>query len=329
VRADSHEGGSTNWVLSQPDGHVGYMRKVRGQGLCHAFLSLNFAVDENAAHALQLGLDDVNSRRVVEGLLAACWANAALSRQEFQAMKRSVVSEDRDLSNAAERQMRVWALGLQNQEQLDERRKLAAISQRVHPYIALSREAGIDAGRIADLVAARLGWKVLDRGLLDHLAEINHWSRIAVESVDERTASWFNETIGHWLDHQTVPQVEFVHGLTKIVMLAAQHESMIFVGRGAQFILPAARGLTVRLVAPREQRVQEFAEQKGCKKREAEKLLEEIDAGRADFIKRYFRRKIADPHLYDLTLNLAQASYDAAAEIIINTCLLRFGQVGT
>jgi hypothetical protein len=244
-------------------------------------------------------------------------------------MKRSVVVEDRDLSNAAERQMRIWALALQNQEQLDESRKLVEISQRVHPYIALSREAGVDAGRIADLVAARFGWKVLDRDLIDHVAEINHWSRIALESLDERTASWFNETIGRWLDHQTVSQVEFVHGLTKIVMLAAQHESMIFVGRGAQFLLPTARGLTIRLVAPREQRIQQFAEQKGCKKREAQKLLEEIDAGRADFIKRYFHRNIADPHLYDLTLNLAQASYDAAAEMIINSCSLRFGQLGS
>jgi cytidylate kinase len=244
-------------------------------------------------------------------------------------VKRTVLSEDRDLSNAAERQMRIWALGLQNQERLNERRKLTEISQRVHPYVALSREAGIDASTIARLIAARFGWKVLDRGLLDHVAEVNHWSRIALESVDEQTASWFNETIGHWLDHQTVSQVEFVHGMTKIVMLAAQHESMVLVGRGAQFVLPAARGLTVRLVAPREQRVREFAEQKGCKKREAEKLLEEIDAGRTDFVKRYFHRNIADPHLYDLTLNLAQTSYDAAAEIIINSCVLRFGQLGS
>ena len=121
-------------------------------------------------------------------------------------------------------------------------KKNTSPKQLIHPYIAISRESGVDAGEIATLVAKKFGWKVFDRELLDYMAEHYNWSRVALDYVDERTASWFHETFGKWLDQQMVTQAEYVSRLGKIVLLAAQHESNVFVGRGAQFILPRDRG---------------------------------------------------------------------------------------
>jgi cytidylate kinase len=214
--------------------------------------------------------------------------------------------------------MRTWALRLESQQRLEEEAAKASLEQMIRPYVAISREAGVDASEIAQSVASKTGWKVFDRELLDYMVEHYHWSRVALDHVDERTVSWFHETFGKWLDEQLVSQAEFVHRLGKIVLLAAQHESMVFMGRGAQFILPRDFGLAVRLIAPKKQRVQRVIERRQCSRHDAEKFVDETDKGRADFVQRYFLHDVTDPHLYDLVINLRQFPREEAVELIVD-----------
>ena len=223
-------------------------------------------------------------------------------------------------SDVAERQMRMWALGMESQRQLEKQRAAASPKRLIHPYIAISRESGVDAGEIAQLVAAKKGWKVLDRGILDYMAENYHWSRIALEFVDERTASWFHETFGKWLDKQLVSQAEYVSRLGKLVLLAAQHESTVFVGRGTQFLLPREAGLAVRIIAPRKQRIERLMKLKKLNARDAERHMDATDSERAQFVDRYFHHDVSDPHLYDLVLNLAQLSREEVVKLIVEQC---------
>jgi cytidylate kinase len=211
--------------------------------------------------------------------------------------------------------MRMWALRLETQQQ---QQASAPVSPRqlIHPYIAISRETGVDAAAIAKAIAAKLGWKLLDSELLDYIAEHYRVSRLALDYVDERAASWFHETFGKWLDEQLVSQAEYVSRLGRVVLLAAQHESTVFVGRGAQFILPREAGLAVRLIAPRKQRVQRVVERRHCNPQEAEKFVDDSDHGRGEFVRRYFQRDVAEPLLYDLVINLERTPPAAAAELI-------------
>jgi hypothetical protein len=229
-----------------------------------------------------------------------------------------------DLSKFAERQMRTWALGMETQRKLEEQRAAASPQELIHPYIAISRETGVDAGEIAQVVGSKGKLKSFDRELLDYMVEHYHWSRVALEYVDERTASWFHDTFGKWLDSQLVGQPEYVSRLEKIVLVAAQHESTIFVGRGAQFILPKERGVAVRIIAPKKQRIKRIVERRQCSASEAEKFIDATDKGRADFVRQYFHRDVDDPHLYDLVINLAHRSRESAADLILNDFRLRF-----
>lgn len=233
-------------------------------------------------------------------------------------MRTSTIPRSRELSEAAEHQMRAWALRMESQQRLEEDTAKAPAKQLIKPYVAISREAGVDASEIAEAIAYKCGWTVLDRELLDYMVQQYHWSRIAIDYVDERTVSWFHETFGKWLDEQLVTQAEFVHRVGKIVLLAAQHESMVFVGRGSQFILPREVGLAVRVIAPRKQRVQRIMVRRKCNRRDAEKFVDDTDKGRADFVQRYFRRDVADPHLYDLVINLEHMPRQVAVELIAN-----------
>lgn len=229
------------------------------------------------------------------------------------------------LSDIAENQMRTWALQMETQRRLAEQ-AAASSKQLIHPCVTISRETGVDAGEIARLVAAQSNWKVLDRGILDYMAERYHWSRVAVEDVDERTASWFYEVFGKWLDANLVTQTEFVRNLGKIVLMAAQHEPTVFVGRGARYLLPRDRILAVRIIAPKKMRIQRIVERRQCSRQEAEKFIDMTDEGRANFVKQYFHHDVADPKLYDLVINLEFTSGDAATKLILSDYSLRFGQ---
>jgi cytidylate kinase len=220
--------------------------------------------------------------------------------------------------------MRTWALQLQAQERLEEERAPERVPELIHPYLVISRETGVDAAEIAQAVATQCGWKALDRELLDYLAEHDHLSRIALDFVDERTVSWFHEMFGQWLDDKLISQAEYVSRLGRIVLLAAQHESTVFVGRGAQFILPRNSGVVVRLIAPQKERIRRVEARRGCSQAEARKFVEETDKMRAQFVSRYFHHDVADPHLYDLVINLEYLPREVAVDMIVGECRRRF-----
>ena len=220
--------------------------------------------------------------------------------------------------------MRAWAMQMETQRRLAEQTGKVSPKQLIHPCVSISRESGVDAASIANLVAAENNWKVLDRGILDQMAERFNWSRASLEDVDERTASRFQEVFGKWFDAQSVSQIEFVHRLGQIVLMAAQHEITVFVGRGARLILPRDLDLAVRIIAPKKMRIQRIAELRRCNREEAEKFIDYTEEGRASFVKRYFHVDVADPKLYDLVINLEFTSADAAAKLILSHYKLRF-----
>jgi cytidylate kinase len=239
-------------------------------------------------------------------------------------MKSAALSRNQALSHVAERQMRQWALQLEMQKHLPDEAAAPTVPQLIKPYIAISRDTGAQGEEIARRVAEQLGCKVFDRELLDYMAEKYHLSRISLDFVDEKAASLFHEMFGKWLDKQLVSQAEYVSRLGNIFLLAAQHESTVFVGRGAQFILPRASGVAFRIIAPKKQRIESIMERRQCDYREAEKFIDETDAGRAEFVRRYFHREATDPNLYDLVLNLKFVSLDEAAELMVSHCRTRF-----
>ena len=110
----------------------------------------------------------------------------------------------------------------------------------------------------------------------------------------------------------------------ELVLLAAQHSSKVFVGRGAQHFLPAERGVSVFLVAPLTMRIARIQDVRGCSEAEARRYIRDTDQTRRDLIKSHFNREIDDPHLYDLVINRTQIDSDAAAELVVNECRRRF-----
>ena len=205
---------------------------------------------------------------------------------------------------AAERQMQAWALTQEIADRtirLDRGRRLAS---QLGPYVTLSREAGACGGEIAELVGEELGWEVLDKALLDRVADRFHLSRPMLDLVDETKNNWAFDMLGAWLDRRFIPPEKYVARLRRFVWTAARRGNVIFVGRGVHFLLPRESGLAVRLVAPEKYRVAHVMRRLQCNADYARRWIKETDRGRREFVLRYFHHDVDDPHLYDLVINV-------------------------
>jgi cytidylate kinase len=232
-------------------------------------------------------------------------------------MKERTRAEQEAIAEAAERQMRRWLLMQTIEERLEHERAAEELADRLGPYIAISREAGAGGGQIARLVGEKLGWDVLDKELLDFMADRYRLPRDILEFVDEKTANWLHETFGNWLERQVVTQSELVDHLGKIVLLAARHGKIIFVGRGAQFFLPRENGLTVRIVASEKFRIEQTMRRRALSHDAARHWIEETDRGRRELVRRYFHHDVADPDLYDLVVSAEKFRPAGVANLIV------------
>jgi cytidylate kinase len=188
---------------------------------------------------------------------------------------------------------------------------------RTGPYIAISREAGSGGLPIARAVAEQLGWDVLDKEILDFMAKRYGVPRGMLEFVDETRANWVHDVLSSWFDTKVVSHEKFVVYLERIVFLAAMYGHVVFVGRGAQCILPRASGLAVRLVAPLEWRIQRRMSRHQISRNQARKEIEEIETGRREFYRRYFQHDCSAASDFDLVLNVSRFSPSTIAQQIV------------
>jgi cytidylate kinase len=232
---------------------------------------------------------------------------------------KDTIHEDPRIIAAAERQMQSWALARRAQEQSQPWLPGEKPSDRFGPYIAVSREAGVGGTEIARSVGEKLGWEVLDKELLDCMATRYRLSREMLELVDETTSSWVYDVFGGWLDHRLVSHESFVAHLVRVIVMAARQGNVVLVGRGAQFMLPRDRGLSVRIVGSDKYRIRKVMEDRGLRAAEAKQWVEQTDQGRRDLAQRFLHRDLTDPHFYDLIVNVEEFGQEATADLVVRT----------
>ena len=226
----------------------------------------------------------------------------------------------RPVSLRAEQQMRNWALEREVHDRLEQCRASVQPPAEVLPYVALSRQAGAGGSEVARRVGEKLGWQVVDKGLLDYIAQHSKLPKEMLGYLDETSASWLCEVVGKWIDSHFVTQAEFVRHLSRVLITAARLSSSVIVGRGAQFLLPRDKGVAIRLVAPLDHRVARVMQERQLTRDEAQRYIAALDTGRQGFAKRYFHHDLGDPCLFDLVINMGRLDYDGAVALIIMQC---------
>ncbi|SPE51128.1 hypothetical protein SBV1_1290009 [Verrucomicrobia bacterium] len=193
------------------------------------------------------------------------------------------------------------------------------------PYLLISREKGAGGHALAQLVGSRLGWQVFDNELVDEIAKRANVRRQLIESLDERDQSTIQAIIDQLLDGQQIDTSGYLVRLKQIVLTLGHQGDVIIVGRGARYILPSQFGLSVRMVAPIEARVQRVADKAGLSLDAARVEVERVDRERAKSARRQFGQNVADPLNHDLTINTGEMNIEAAAEVVVTALQRKLG----
>ena len=97
----------------------------------------------------------------------------------------------------------------------------------------------------------------------------------------------------------------------------ASHGDCVIVGRGAAIVLPKTSTLRVRIVAPREDRIETVRREHAISTTEAAERVDTSDRERNRFVADHFRVDPSDPANYDLVLNVARFAPEECADMII------------
>jgi cytidylate kinase len=218
---------------------------------------------------------------------------------------------DRATSSLVERQMRNWELARSQSYAEDERR-----SAGVQSFICVSRMVGVGHEAVTRLLGQRLGWPVLDRELLEAMAGDDSLRERIYRTMDQRDLGWWESAVRAVMDGEFVRD-DYFHRLCETLLSLARQGSCVFVGRGADLVLPPDQGLRIRLVASREARVSWLAAARQIAELEALAEIERIERQRAAFIQGHFGVAADDPLRHDLVFNLERVTPEQAVELIL------------
>lgn len=226
-------------------------------------------------------------------------------------MPSRITSTHSGIADLVERQMRNWELARQQRLQLSEHEMAS-----VEDFVCISRQVGTDGRRVADRVGRELGWPVFDREILDAMAGDDAIRRQVYESMDERDLGWWEEALRSLMSSEFVRN-DYFRRLCETLLSLARQGNCVFLGRGADLILPDDRGFRARLVAPLAHRIEVYSRTRSLSAHEAERRMQRIESDRRRFFRRHFGVDIDDPVRYHMTINLSRCCVAEAAAMIL------------
>jgi cytidylate kinase len=185
------------------------------------------------------------------------------------------------------------------------------------PYLLISREKGAGGTAVAQAVSRRIGWHVFDNEIVDQIAQKANVRRQLIECLDEKVQATIRSIVGQILHPEEIGTPGYLTHLKEIVLALGHQGDVIIIGRGARYLLPTQFGLNVRLVAPMALRTERIAHEQRLSVDAARAQVETADRDRARLVRRHFGQDLADPLGHDLTINTAELSIEAAAEVVL------------
>ena len=182
--------------------------------------------------------------------------------------------------------------------------------------ISIGREFGSGGHYIAEKLAERLGIKLLDKNLVERVAEEKGYSQEAIRQFDEKgTSILFSRNINGYTSSasENIAQAQF-EVLRKD---AAEGMSFVVVGRCAEDVLydqPALISIFIR--GEQDVKKQRIMEKYELSEDKALALMKKMDRERKFYHNYYCRNKWGDSRGYDLTINSSLLGLDGTVDVI-------------
>lgn len=218
--------------------------------------------------------------------------------------------------------------------QLQPARRSPADAADISPRqaVTISRQAGCGAlvvgQKLAEFLQARapsgsVPWTVFDRNLVEKVLEDHHLPKSLARFMPEDRIPELADTMDELFGLHP-PSWTLVRQTAETILHLAELGRVILIGRGANIVTrKLAHVFHVRLVGSFEKRHEHVQEFNHLDKDAAAEFIRREDRGRERYLRKYFRKDIADPLLYHLVINTDAVNYDEAARIIGEAVLKR------
>ena len=199
--------------------------------------------------------------------------------------------------------------------------------QEMPPSICFSREIGVGALEVADILVKKTGFHVHDKSILSYISQEANIREQTVAIFDELYPGKTNEILWYLISEKSFTKSDYARHLFRVVVSLSFLGSAIFVGRGAYLILPRDRILAVRFISGREYRIRRLAGILNVTEQEADHQIDQLDKEQRDFFRKVFKKREITPYEFDLVINFDYLTNpQCAAEIVAIAFSERFGK---
>ena len=178
--------------------------------------------------------------------------------------------------------------------------------------ITINRELGSGGHTVGSILAKRLNVKYYDKPLTEGVTEKFGLSLDEIERLKaQEKESWWDELKGK---PTTAAMFETER---KILQGLAEKESCVIAGRNAFLIFRDWKNhLNIFIQASLAKRIERL-QKKGMTMAAAMDTIEEVDASRETYIKKYSDKSRYDTRLYDLVITMDDLTEEDAADLIM------------
>ncbi len=202
--------------------------------------------------------------------------------------------------------------------------------------ITISREVGSGGGTVGRKLAEKLNVHYSDKQLIQALEDKFNLTRGGIEHLKSTKKNWFTDMFeqvapvpratmkvgGYTFSRQvqeTVTVKDIYEAEVEILNAIADEGSCVIAGRSAFFVLKdRPNKVDIFITASKEHRIERIMAKQNLKREEAIQLMEKIDTGRDNYVKRYTNLSRYDIRNYDLIIDMDYLTEDEAVEKILS-----------
>ena len=201
--------------------------------------------------------------------------------------------------------------------------------------ITISREVGSGGGSVGRKLAEKLNVNYINKQLMQALEEKFNLTSGGIEHLKSKKKNWFTDLfeqitpaskatikVGGYTfsrEFQEAVTIEDIFEAEKEILNAIADEgSCVITGRSAFFVLKdRPNKVDIFITASKEMRIQRIMAKQNLSREDATKLMETIDTGRDNYVKRFTNLSRYDMRNYDLLLDMDCLTEDQAVEKIL------------
>ena len=200
--------------------------------------------------------------------------------------------------------------------------------------ITINRELGSGGRTIGEKLAQRLGVAFYDKALIQGLQEKYDLTIDEIERLKGQKHNW-------WADFKrslkitpnyVAPQIisakdsipdflitdDIFRSETEILKGIAEEESCVIAGRSGFFVFRNhPNHLSILIQAGMDYRISRLVEKRGISREEAQSIINEVDMGRENYVKKYTGTSRYDTRNYDIVLNVDEHTEDEIVALIL------------